>query len=71
MFDEMEIGKNQIETIAFNIYKDIELYINSNQQEFIMWKFECDIENKLLEIVFSTEGILNKEASYQYEFCQY
>ena len=34
---ENKIGDNQIETIAYNIYKDIKPYIEDNTNDFVFW----------------------------------
>ena len=62
---DFEISKKQIETIALNIYKDIQLYIKDNGNEFILWKFDCERDRDSVTIIFST--CLSKDIPPEYE----
>lgn len=54
--NEFELSNKQIETIALNIYKDIQSYIKDNINEFKLWKFDCNKDKDLIKIIFSTSS---------------
>jgi len=44
MEENYDLSENQIETIAFNIYKDIGQYIERNQGKYNEWSFMKKIQ---------------------------
>lgn len=61
---ENEIGDSQIENIAYNIYKDIKPYIQSNYDNYFNWILNYR--------VFSlNEGIIVIDCLYEYDICKY
>lgn len=50
--NEFELSNKQVETIALNIYKDIQSYIKDNINEFKLWKF--DPSKDFVKVIFST-----------------
>lgn len=57
-----EISKKQIETIAFNIYKDIVPYIEENTNEFVFWLLDFR--------VVSLDGMIEIDSLYEYDICK-
>ena len=59
------ISNSQVETFAYNIYRDIAEYIKSNFEDFIWWNLE-DISNNC---ILTIDGILIRENNYDlYEY---
>lgn len=50
-----DLSENQIETISYNIYKDIEQYIDRNQGKYFKWSFR----RKVQEYITYLDGIEN------------
>ena len=61
------ISDAQVETFAYNIYRDIEEYIKTNFEDFLWWNLEEISRNLILTI----DGILMKKENYVYELCRY
>lgn len=57
------IADSQIETIAYNIYKDIKPYIQDNTNDFVFWLLNFRVA--------SLDGIIDIECLYEYELCKY
>ena len=60
--EESIIADNQIETIAYNIYKDIKPYIQDNTNDFVFWLLDFR--------VVSLDGIIEIDGLYEYNICQ-
>lgn len=59
------ISNSQVETFAYNIYRDIAEYIKSNFEDFICWNLE-DISNNC---ILTIDGILIRKNNYDlYEY---
>lgn len=65
MEEEYNLSEKQIETIAFNIYKDIQNYINENQEKYNEWFLDKRCRN----IVVTLNGIEIVDYS-QYKLCK-
>lgn len=58
-----ELSKEQIEQIAFNIYKDIKPYIQENTFKFVIWLSD--------KYVSSVDGMIKTDNNYKYDICKY
>lgn len=58
-----ELSKEQIEQIAFNIYKDIKPYIQENTFKFVIWLSD--------KYVSSLNGMIKIDNNYKYDICKY
>lgn len=56
------IVDSQIETIAYNIYKDIKPYIQENTNEFVFWLLDFR--------VVSLDGMIEIDSLYEYDICK-
>jgi hypothetical protein len=65
MEEDYNLSEKQIETIAFNIYKDIQNYINENQEKYNEWFLDKRCRN----IVVTLNGIEIVDYS-QYKLCK-
>lgn len=63
--NEFELSNKQIETIALNIYKDIQSYIKDNINEFKLWKLDCNKDKDLIKIIFSTSSSRDIPPEYE------
>ncbi len=55
MEENYDLSENQIETISYNIYKDIEQYIDRNQGKYFKWSFRRNVQ----EYITYLDGIEN------------
>lgn len=62
--NELEIGQEQVETIAYNIYKDINPYIRQNALKFSCWLLRTTY-------VVTIEGVVRIDKSSKYDICNY
>ena len=61
------ISNSQVETFAYNIYKDISQYIQDNFEEFLLWNLETISISLIMTI---DEGICIKQ-NYNCRLCKY
>jgi len=67
-YDEMELGNEQIETIAFSIYKDIRNYVKQHTIEYTMWEINKDLDNYVYDF---ENGFVKIRKRYKYKLCEY
>lgn len=65
---DIEINNSEVETIAFNIYKDIAEYIKQHIAEYMEW-FLKKISKNYVQTIDGIEEITNY--TYKYEICNY
>lgn len=64
---DMQLSEEQVETFAFNVFRDIGDYILQNQTAFLKWCL-----GNLSNIVSTSNGIeLIDTETYKYELCNY
>ena len=63
------ISSEQVETFAYNIFRDIGEYLKNHNFEYWEWGIENKIINKIVATV--DNGIVEKEMNYKYKLCQY
>lgn len=64
------ISDEQVESIAFSIFRDIEVYIKQHKDEFIIWLIEETINSIGNFIMTIDNGIITKSIN-QYNICNY
>lgn len=69
--NELALNTTQVEQFAFNIYKDIEKYLQENEEEYFYWTIKNCIGN-LSNYVLTLNGIIKVDKSrYEYKLCNY
>lgn len=63
MKEDFNLSEQQIETIAFNIYKDIKPYIQENTFRFVIWLSD--------KYVSSIDEMIKIDNKYKYDICKY
>lgn len=63
MKENLDLSEQQIETIAFNIYKDIKPYIQENTFKFVIWLSD--------KYVSSVNEMIKIDNNYKYDICKY
>lgn len=69
-WNDLLIGKEQAETLAYSIYNDIETYVEDNIIGYELWLIMEELE---YVVIVSVDGIiLNDKSIYaNYDFCRY
>lgn len=68
--NELTISDEQVESIAFSIFRDIEVYIKQHGEEFITWSIQ-EIINSMSNLIMTiNNGIIEKSIT-QYNLCKY
>ena len=58
-FNNLEVSDEQVDTLAFNIYKDINEYLNNNSTHFNVWlayEIVTDAINELKDEPYKLEN---------------
>lgn len=69
-FNNLILSEEQVETIAFNIYKDIEEYLQQHQTEYLDWLVK-NIVIELNNYIMTLSGFVKHECRYKYKICSY
>ena len=65
-FSNVIMNSGQVETFAYNIFRDVGEYLKNHIFEY----FEWNIQNKRIVITLDN-GVIEKKVSYNYKLCQY
>ena len=68
--NDLTMSKEQVETFAYNIYRDIGTYIEENEDSFLEFILMRTVE-KAEKYVFTIDGKIYLKERYKYKLTQY